>query len=120
MAEKIKLYYSVDILLEKMELEDLLENNLKNSFSEHKTSVWLENDIYYGEIILILDIKNNNTIGTIKLNLINNIIEGFFIIEGPKINFFTNKLNIISDWNMNNEYFINNGNIYGIITLNKL
>ena len=43
MAEKIKLYYSVDILLEKMELEDLLENNLKNSFSEHKTSVWLEN-----------------------------------------------------------------------------
>lgn len=124
----IKLYYSVEKLLEEIELESLLQNNSKNSLSNHKTSIWLENDIYYGEIAFNLQIKydkdmNPYTAANIKLILNNFSLEGNIDKEGPKINLFTNKFNIVSsllDFNICNECFINDNNIYGIITLNKL
>lgn len=127
-SDNLKLYYSVDKLLEEIELESLLQNNAKNSLSDHKTSIWLENDIYYGEISFNLQIKydkdmNPYTAANIKLILNNFSLEGNIDKEGPKINLFTNKFNIVSsllDFNICNECFINDNNIYGIITLNKL
>jgi len=135
----IKLYYLIDIILEGYDILNFLQDFSNNSLSEYKSELWLDNNIKYGEINYILEIKydkkmNYYTTGKIILLLDNkNIcIEIDYENIGCKMEFLSNNFSVNSTkfifqnikidkiMNVNFEYNIKDNNIYGTILLNEL
>jgi hypothetical protein len=129
MNKNLILYYSIDELLKQCDIYDLLKENSRDSHTEFKTSLWCDNDIYYGEIIFKLDIKYTENMdyyscGNIIISTNNNNIIFFIKEEGCKINILTNKYNLDSekkDYQIITDYYIDHNNLlYGIIQLKNL
>lgn len=134
----MNLYYSIDQLLKDIDIDNLLQDNSRNSVNKYKTNIWIDNNIKYGEIIFDLEIKydkdmNFYTFGKMSIILPNILIESLINNDGHKINLFNSKFNVISNlcvrnneivdvkFNISNEYFIDNdNNIYGLILLNEI
>jgi len=135
----IKLYYSIDNILEDYDILNFLQDFSNNSLSEYKSELWLDNNIKYGEINYILEIKydkkiNYYTAGKIILLLDNkNIcIEIDYENIGCKMEFLSNNFSVNSTkfifqnikidkiMNVSFEFNIKDNNIYGTILLNEL
>jgi len=97
----LTLYYSINELIKNCDIDNLLQDNSRNSFTLHKTILWGDNDINYGEIFFNLEIKyddkmNYYTYGNIIIVLHNNNkIEFILKNKGCKLDLLTNKYNII-------------------------
>ena len=126
MVEEIKLYYSIENLTENSDLEDLLEINYNKSLNTYKTSLWGDNNIHLGELI----IEEDNINRKIILNMNNNIyIEALYKVENCIFDHISNKININSKLykqgdnsinesiNINIEHLLKDDNTYGILTL---
>jgi len=138
MFDNLKLYYSIDDLILNYELENLVEYYSNNSINYYKTELWGENNVKYGDLIYQLEIKydkniNYYTFGKIIILLNNNIyIEGIYNNNGCVIDYLTEKYNINSSLctvnnniidkiiNIKNEYYINDDNVHGIISLQSI
>lgn len=125
MVEEIKLYYSIENLLENNDLDELLEINYFNSLNIN-TSLWGDNNIKFGELI----IEENNINGKIILYLKNKIyIEAVYKVENCIFDHISNIININSTLftieektinesvNIKIEHLLNEDNTIGVITL---
>jgi hypothetical protein len=134
MFNNLELYYSINDLISNDNIFSLIQDYSRNSLKEYKAELW-NNDIHYGTIIFILEIKYDSTMnyytsGIIKILLKNNIyIESLLQNEGPKIDFLMNKINVKStiymingeilnsQINININYIIKDYKVYGIVRL---
>ena len=134
------LYYSINDLIKDSDINNLIQNNTKNSNNEYKTTLWGDNNIIFGEIIFRLEIKydtnmnyyshgnviiyiNNNHIETTPTNE-GCYIETIITNEGCYINLLTDKYDVLSNDKNNNiniEHFVNDNNLlYGIIKIKSI
>ena len=115
----LELYYNINELIKDYEVEDLIQNNKRYSFSEFKTRLW-SNDKDYGEIIFTLEIKydsdmNYYTYGKLYIILDNNTLEFVINEKSCKIIVLTSNYNLLSvdeNYNIYIEPFIHNNNLY--------
>jgi len=128
MINNLKLYYSIDNLISDDNIFNLLKTHSCDSLKEYKAELW-SNDINYGTIVFILEIKydesmNYYTKGMIKILLKDNIfIESTFDYDGCKLDFLTNTFNIISNKymiNINIDFVIYDNNSYGTLEIKSL
>ena len=137
MFNNLELYYSINDLIFKDDIFNLIQDYSKNSFKIYTTELW-NNDVNYGNITFNLEIKydslmNYYTFGFIKILLKNNTyIETTFTNKNCIIDFLTNKINTIStiyivnneiiqsNININIDFIIKNNKTFGVLRLNNI
>ena len=121
----LELYYSINELVKDYNIEDLIQDNEKDSFSTFKAQLWGSNDTNYGKIIFELEIKYDNglnyyTSGKLCVNLDNNSIEFLINEKSCKIIVLTSYYNLLSvdgNYNIIIEPFINNNNLCSLVKI---
>lgn len=121
----LELYYSINELIKDYSIEDLIQDNERDSFSKFKAQLWGSNDTNYGEIIFELEIKydsrmNYYTTGKLFVILDNNTIEFEINEESCKIIVLTTNYNLLSvdgNYNIIIEPFIHNNNLCSLLKI---
>ena len=121
----LELYYSINELIKDYSIEDLIQDNERDSFSRFKAQLWGSNDTNYGEIIFELEIKydssmNYYTSGKLFVILDNNTIEFEINEESCKIIVLTTNYNLLSvdeNYNIIIEPFIHNNNLCSLVKI---
>jgi hypothetical protein len=120
----LELYYSINELVKDYNIENLIQDNEKDSFSQFRAQLWGSNHTNYGEIIFELEIKydssmNYYTSGKLCI-ILDNTIEFAINEESCKIIVLTTNYNLLSvdgNYNIIIEPFIHNNNLCSLVKI---